>query len=90
MKTFLLDCENLFNLTPLDATNIIETLRDEIEKEPNAKANYYADLDIEVEVKRLTDNILTARITGCSSLDVFHDITNKIKDYVSLCLSKIR
>ena len=43
-------------------------------------------MDVEVEIKRLTDNLLVARITGCSSLEIFHSIMSKIVNYVNVCL----
>ena len=86
METFLLDCENLFNLTPLEATRIIEVLRDELETEPNAKVLFYNDLDIEVEIKRLEDNIYSVRILGCSSLGALQEIMSQISNYFNRCL----
>ncbi len=89
LDTFLLDCENIFNLTPPEATRMIETFREEIAQEPNTKAGFYSDLDVEVEIKRLTDTLFTTRIISCNSIDSFHGITRVLEGYFTRCqLSK--
>ena len=85
METFLLDCENIFNLTQLEATKLIEIFREEITTEPNVKPNFYADLDIEIELKRLTDTLFTSRITSCSSLENLHEINKELEKYFLRC-----
>ena len=75
-----MDCENIFNLTPPEATQLIELFREEVATEPNLKPGTYSDMDIEVTIKSLNDNLYTATISSCGDIESFHEInkTNTI------------